>query len=184
MDYITEYSAIADVIMTISFMIGLVMMGLGFVAISRSQATPQTISEWQAIRTIFVGGILLGAPVFYGIIYGSLAGSPVESGAELNINQAGINELMGSDEISGFMALMPDRAGTMIFGFVWIFGLISYLRGLFMLKDVGFNNTSGGGQNGIAKPITHIIGGIACMNIADLACFVGKFFGIGMLCGG
>lgn len=82
---------------------------------------------------------------------------------------------------SGFLgAYLPEQSFKTLMGFVYLVGLVGYLRGLYLLKNIG--QMDNGQSGGFYKALWHILGGVAVMNILKVGCFVSWLLGISMLC--
>jgi hypothetical protein len=77
--------------------------------------------------------------------------------------------------------MMPESTAMLLLGFVYIVGLIAFVRGIWLLKNVGSMDQNSGGT---AKALTHLLGGFVTMNIMEFSCLVGTTLGISMLCAG
>jgi len=75
--------------------------------------------------------------------------------------------------------LTEDSFGTLM-GFLFIIGLISFIRGLYLFKDSGKIDNSN--ESGIYKSIWHVIGGVSLMNITQVICFASWLLGIPLIC--
>ncbi|HVE45063.1 MAG TPA: hypothetical protein VNC84_08060 [Gammaproteobacteria bacterium] len=64
------------------------------------------------------------------------------------------------------------KAGALI---IQLFGTIAFIRGLMILGKLG---TQGGHQGGIGKAVTHLIGGICCLNIYQFIGVISNTLGI------
>ena len=63
------------------------------------------------------------------------------------------------------------------FRIIQLFGTIAFIRGLVILSHAG---DRGHGQNTVGKGMTHIIGGILCINIYGLINVIIATFGLGV----
>jgi hypothetical protein len=81
----------------------------------------------------------------------------------------------------GFLgSYLPEQSIKTLMGFVYIAGLVGYLRGLYLLKNIG--QMDNGQSGGFYKALWHILGGAATMNILKVGCFISWLLGISMLC--
>jgi hypothetical protein len=64
---------------------------------------------------------------------------------------------------------------------VFVFGLIGFLRGIYMLKDLGLGG-HGQKEASVGKALTHIIGGALAMNITEFSCVIAYTIGHNMIC--
>jgi hypothetical protein len=163
----------------IGFLMGLVLFVTGLLRIRKNAENPNSHSIASCIWMLVSGTLLISLGSFYSIVSATLDPSLVgQSNSILAVN-AHISLASGSKTGSGFSQFIPTEAGQSIMAFVYFIGMLSFVRGIMLLKDLG---SPQGQQMGIGKPITHILGGAVAMNILKFSCMVGAFIGSDVIC--
>lgn len=177
----TSLAPIASLVISISYMLGLILVILGIMGFKKHTQNPQQYTIASSFMSI-VSGTLLLIP---GLLYGVLKNTTISSGWSTDRSALSMashtSATMGDVSKSFFANYIPPQTIALLVGFIYLIGLISFIRGIYLLKNIGSNGH--GKEGGVAKALTHMLGGVASMNIVDLACIFGKTFGIPLMCG-
>jgi hypothetical protein len=145
----------------------LVMIGIGRL-LKTSQEGVKGPGGIGTIFTFIVAGILFSIDSIMSAATGSLLGfNNVESFGVMG--GGGTGDLIVDAHI---LAVVSSIVGFMI-----IVGLIAFVRGIFILRDVA----EGNGQASLMAAISHIIGGALAVNIGSVVNAVQETFGLNFL---
>jgi hypothetical protein len=178
---VAQFASIGSLVIAVSFVIGLVLFGVGLYGFYKYGQGPDRHSIRGPILAVIAGTAMLCSGTLYSIF--------MRSTLEPDWSASGRNALaidastvdLGSAETGGFLATyVPDHLGATIVGFVFTVGLIYFIWGLYLLKDIGSQSQQG--SAGVAKPLTHIFGGMIAMNIMKFSCMVSATIGYPGLC--
>lgn len=176
-----DLRALSSLVVAIGFLIGLIMFIFGIYCFKKNSENPQQYTMGKCIGNTTTGILLLASSFMYSSFRGSLLSEEWEQGR---------TGLSMDKHISDSLSQMPDNFLTksltpetrqLIIGFVFLVGIIAFIRGLFLFKD--FGQRTQGGSSGTAMALFHIIGGIICMNIMMFSCMFAKTFSIPYICG-
>ncbi|MND11560.1 hypothetical protein D3C87_351680 [compost metagenome] len=170
---------IASLIVSIGYLVGLTLFVHGLYGIKKNSESPQQYPFGKCVAEMVSGVLLLLSGYFYGVVRNSAVndGWSYDNSNALALDHTALSN-MGDLSQSFLGQYLPVQTIEMLIGFVYLFGLMSFLKGIYMLKSIGAVNN----QDGIGKVATHICGGIVCMNIASFSCLVSSFIGVSMLC--
>jgi hypothetical protein len=163
----------------IGFLMGIVLFISGLLRIRKNAENSNNYPLSSCIWMLVSGALLISLGTFYNVVSGSMGGGLIgESNSILAVN-AHISLASSTKPGSGFSQFVPSEAGQSVLAFVFFVGIVSFVRGVFLLKDLG---SSQGQQSGVMKPITHILGGAVAMNILKFSCMIGAFIGSDVIC--
>lgn len=174
-------NSIASLIVNAGYTIGLALFINGLISIYKRGEQPQQYPIGFCVSNIISGTLLLISSTAYSwTVNSATGGTLVDNGALLSIGDK-VKESGMSGSSGGFLSdFIPPEAMATLMGFIFLAGLVSFIRGLYLVKDVGkMDNQQSGG---FYKALWHMIGGAACMNIVQVSCFISSLLGIGILC--
>ena len=145
----------------IAYVLGMVFIFIGVLKMKHlGESRTMTSREHSIMGPIIylvVGALLLYLPTGVQMGTSTFWGSPNP-----------IGYLTGTDQWTQFI--------NDCFSVVQLFGTIAFIRGLVILSHLG--SGGGGGQKGLSAGLTHIIGGILCINIYQFVQVIMVTFGI------
>ena len=176
----TQLNIVVVALRIVAFLMGIVLFSSSLLRIKKNAENPNNYSIANAIWMLIAGTLLISLGTFYSVISETL--NPSFQGVSTSI--LSVNEHIKGFEakkvgIGGFSAFVPTETGQTILAFVYLVGMISFVRGIYLLKEMG---TPKGDQQGIGQAVTHIIGGALAMNILQFSCILGSFLGTDMIC--
>lgn len=179
--FVTEEAVpINSFMLIIGTLLGLITFGSGLFGVSKSSSMPQQYPMKANVTKMAAGILLLSAGGFYEIVMNSMG--MAGAGSSLNVADSDLIST-GSDSLknSVFGELLPKETIKILLSFIYLVGLYAFLKGIYMLKDLGANQAQQ--QGGSAKSsIVHIVGGVITMNITTFSCIVGSTLGMPELC--
>jgi len=158
---------------SIAYMIGLFLSGLGLYRIYKQPSNPQQFTIATSLRYLLAGTLLLSVLTAFNVLTRTTI-DPNWSGSErtvLALDQRALQSFEAVSDSAVLGGLMPDKLGAIIIGFVYFIGFVSFIRGLYLIKEIGQNNSQNG--SGVGKVLTHLIGGVIAMNLTQTACVLG-----------
>ena len=177
-----QMESLTELLVSIGWVLGLALFVAGFVAIKKHSEAPNQHSLSTAIMMIFAGVMLISLDAFYLAVVGTFTPDAADGARDILLRNA-VTEYASSLNTNALSDLsyaqyLPTDLGPTLIGFVYVVGLLSFIKGIYLLKDVGVHNQ----QNVGARSATHIIGGVLAMNILDFSCIIGEFVGIQAFC--
>ena len=176
-------NSVLGLIVSLAYLSGLCMALSGLYMFRRASKGEPGATNREAAQLFLVGCLLLILPTVYSVIKATTI-DPSWSGDGLNA--LAIDENIDVDGINGgsfFGKYIPAESMRLLVGFVYIIGLLAFVRGVALLRHLGLAS-SAHNQGGAKKPLTHMAGGVLVMNITTVGCWVFNAIGISMLCGG
>lgn len=175
------FGPIISLTVSIAYLIGVIVFILGLYGLKKHNENPQHYTIAYCVMNMLTGTFLLLCGTIYGIVRNSTLGGDWDTdNSALSITKHA-DVSMGDISKSFFAEYIPPQTIMLILGFIYFVGLVAFIRGIFLLKNVGSVNN--GSQGGIGKSLTHMLGGVITMNITYFACLVGNTIGLTMLCG-
>lgn len=168
------YCAVSDILgpmhIVLSFLTFTAGVALLMVGISRllksEQDGPRAPAGLGTVVTFITAGVLISFNDFVRMITMTLFGTGTTATAVTMSYTAGMN----SQEIAEFSATISG-----VIKFMILIGLISFVRGVFILRGVAEGNQ----QSSMMAGMTHIIGGVLAVNIGPFLNLVQATLGIG-----
>ncbi len=159
----------------------LVMIGIGRL-LKTSQEGAKGPGGIGTIFTFLVAGILLSIDVVMGAAVGTFFGDSFTGmiGGALgvsNSNEISSFGLLSLSTGSGAIDSHIQAVISAVVGFMIIVGVVAFVRGIFILRDVA----EGGQQASLMAAVTHIIGGAFAVNIGGVMNAVQSTFGLSVV---
>lgn len=176
-----DIKALSSLVVAVGFLIGLILFIYGVYGFKKNADSPQQFPISMCIGNCVTGMFLLASSFMYSAFRGTFIGDNWQgdrAGLSLDRHMSGSS---GNNMPDNFLtrALTPE-ARNVIIAFVFLVGLIAFIRGLFLFRDFGERSKSGGSSTAMA--FFHVIGGIICMNILMFSCIFAKTFNIPHIC--
>lgn len=153
-------------ISVVAICIGIVYMGRGFLKLTKLSEGGGRQSLNGAITTLMIGSILMSMPT---------ALSNVASTLAINANPD-FSVISYSNVTADAQVKKKMRMATMaVFGFMQIIGLISFIRGFGILREVSDGASQ---QASVMAGFTHIIAGTFAFNLMDFVNMIQTTLGI------
>lgn len=170
-EIIQQFSAVS-IFMVLAFgLAGIIIFIYGLYCLKSNSDDPRQYPLSKGILNLLAGSSLLIPASMYKIAEGTLLSSQ-SGGARSGL---ALNESMLTGAASQSPALLPTELWTIIYGFVFLVGLFSFLKGIFMMRLVG-QQGSDGRVVGVMKIINHLVFGVIAMNIQTFGQILGNTF--------
>ncbi len=184
--FIQEFHIITDLVINISRLVGFILFGLGWWSITKNAANPQQHPLSRSLWTMIAGASLCIAGVLYAMFSTSMFGDVVvANNSALALNTQAFQNMTGQLSTSGpggvLAKIMPKATAGMILSVVYLIGVISFIKGVYIVKDAGEMSQAGGNSHGV-RAVTHMLAGVVAMNFEKFGCLLDQSFGVGMFC--
>lgn len=174
-----DIKALNSLVVAIGFLVGLCLFLWAIYGFKKHSESPQQHTIASCAGQLIVGCLLLSSSYIYNQAASTLTIPGSDSRSALSIDNAGqADSGPGSNFLS---SAFTAESKNLIISFVFLIGVIAFLRGLYLLKD--FGQRQGNGSSATAMSLFHIVGGIMCMNILYFSCMFAKVFSIPYICG-
>lgn len=178
---IEQIQSFVTLAIQVAYLLGAILFIMGLWGFKKAGENAAQYPVMKNVMTLVAGALLLSISTFYNIASETISSD--FSGSSKSILE--VNPHIADLKISAkntFSSFIPAESAKAILAFVYMVGLFSFIKGIYMMKDIGGSQM--GGQNGgsAGKCITHIIGGVLAMNITKFSCMVGSFLGSDKLC--
>ncbi|MFK4132065.1 DUF6750 family protein [Pseudomonas luteola] len=176
--------AFSSLVIAIALLIGVVMFVSSVYGFKQNASNPQQFPISKCITGLLVGCGMLALPFLYvssAQTLGVTSTSSWEGGRSVlsaSNATANISSSTGSQNFLG--KYLSDETKKLIIGFVFLIGLIAFVRGIYLFKDMG--NRQGNGSSTTAMSLFHVGGGVVCMNILYFSCLFAATFNIPHIC--
>ena len=163
-----DTQAIVSLISNIASLMGIILFISGVYMFRQNSVNSQAFPIRRAIMYVLTGAFLLSLDTFYGTVIHTAA-PDATANSVLAVNKH--IGLTGSNEAGsgGVWGLLSDTMTFKVVTFLYVIGFISFVRGLYMMKNVGEGQP---GKGFLGGAITHIVYGAALMNLNDLMNFI------------
>lgn len=180
-----NFKMLGDIALYVAPFLGLCLFGIAISQIySYAKTGNQAVGLANTIFKMLAGILLTSSQWLFGLISASFMGSSgvdyytvSEGRGSLAIDKIALQNIADSGLSS--TAGVPMQTLETVLAFVAFFGLIMFLNGIFHLKNLGDGKHD---DRDLAKALTRLIGGICCINLHWVACFLSSLLGVGMMC--
>lgn len=199
---IEQFSLFVRLVLDGGVVVGIAIVALGIFGFYKQTEFPQNYPFARNVFYIFTGTMLISSSYIFQAFDQTMLPSPdgvdvvksfSESGwneralymdeqAVLDVIKNGIEAATVNSGGSIGTQLIPPRTAALIVGFMYLIGVISFVRGIYMLKDAGDMTNQQQGQSPIGKAIVHMVSGVIAVNINQFGCIVGATFGTTLFC--
>ncbi|MBP4081433.1 hypothetical protein [Aeromonas sp. MrichA-1] len=172
---------VAELFVSIGYLVGLILFVLGLYGFKKNSESPQQYPMSYCIANLTTGTLLLLSGYFYGVVRNTAVndGWSYDNSSALALDKTALAN-SGNITNSFLGQYLPVHTVELLIGFIYLVGLLAFLKGIYMLKSVG--SASNNGSDGIGKALTHICGGVVSMNILSFSCLVSSIIGVSMIC--
>lgn len=173
---------INSLMLIIATMLGLFVFGSGLYGVSKSSTMPQQYPVSSCVTKMITGVLLLSITAFYNVVMKSVGFSD-GSATTLSVQDSALlssGVSMLSNSAMG--EILPQETIQILLAFIYLVGLYSFLKGVYMLKDVGGSPNQNQGQSVVKSSLVHIVAGIIAMNITMFSCILGSTLGLSQMC--
>lgn len=167
-------------------LVGMTVAGLGVYGFYRQTLYPQNYTTAGNFAKVLTGSALvISGSIFQGFENTFFDTTTDLSSGSLHLNVDALSALVengvrtGSSSISS--QLIPPRSSALIVGFMYMIGVLAFLKGIFVLKDAG---EIGNQQNPspVKTSLVYMVSGVIAVNINDFGCLFGSTFGTTLFC--
>lgn len=179
---------VADVILYACPLLGIFLLATGVYQFYLYSKTGQLqYSIGNSFARIFSGVLLTSIQWFYQLLAASFMVNPKvdffsssNGRASLAVDQMAI-EAVTATGLPATTPGIPTQTLTTIFAFIFVFGLLAFINGVYKLHAIGDGKGDHKDRN---MAFMRILGGICCMNITSVSCTISSFLGLSLLCTG
>lgn len=186
-DFLKDFDSVYNFIANLSILLGVVLVIYAMFQFKQSAVEPNRYTVKGAALTFFSGVMLFSFDLMMNIVQETIYGNEFNAateGAYLNsttVATVASNSVAGSNGNTIVGSGLMDESGAKIFiGFAMVVGIIYFIKGLYMLHQLGGQAQQGNAS--ISKALTHIFGGALAFNVSETACVIGSTVGFSALC--
>lgn len=170
-----DLNSVGAMILILAALIGVCVFLYGLYVFWKAQSEPNRYNAGIAVRNLIAGSLLLTPGTFYSTLKASAVDpSWTHSNDALAINSSALQQ--GANDLSNSFigAYISTGVISAVLGLLFIIGLWGYLRGLYLIRELGL---AGPGQGtGPGKVMAHLIGGLILMNTVTVASGISSIF--------
>ncbi len=174
-----DFNEIGSFLVSLFYVLGVYLILASLYGMRHSPTEPQKYPFRQCVAKLITGCLLLSSAYVYTTFMVTATGESM-SGAGSILSSSGITDQLEDVSQSFLGKYIPEHTSRTLLGILYVIGLGAFLKGVFMLKDVGESQSSG--SSPFSKSLGHMFGGMICMNILKFSCFVGSFIGVSAMC--
>lgn len=176
-EILQTFDIFAGAFMAFSSVAGLFLCGYaGLLWYNKNGNSGGQKSPYSVVWTFIAGVALLISPALYPIIMSTGLGDTWAASNTLEVYEVSahaLEQIDGKGE-SPLLQYLPKDTVKIISAFIYMLGLFSYLKGIYMLRFIGIAGDSSAAQGSSqgGKALAHIGGGLFVMNINAAACTI------------
>lgn len=180
-----EFKIYTDFVINVFRVIGFILFGVSWYTLKKNVENPNQYPLSRVVWGMISGLLLQIAGILYSAFYNSFMGDAKElDNSFLALDISAINQMSGvagnSSSILGSM--IPTETMAMVLAVLYFIGVISFLKGIYLVKDIGQQNQMGEGRGAGGRAIVHMIAGFIAMHATYFGCAVEATFGFGLMC--
>jgi hypothetical protein len=183
-DVLAEFKVFTNFAINLGRLVGFILFGVSWYALKKNAENPNQYPLSMVIWGMISGVLLQIAGILYSAFYNTFMDeSKSLDNSFLALDVDSINSLAGTDETTSILGQMvPAETMAMILGLLYFIGVLSFLKGIYLIKDTGQQNNHGGGESSGGKAVVHMVAGFIAMHITYFGCAVEASFGFGLMC--
>jgi hypothetical protein len=164
-DFQTIFGSFSTLIISVTTFIGMVIFLTGLYGIYKRTENPNKYTLAGSFKSMLAGTLMMIMGTIYVIFRNTVTNDSwtANSREALSISTH-MNESIARGGQMSMGQYLPPQMLVLIIGFLFVVGLYSFSKGLFMVKDVGGQDSSGQFV-GYKKVINHLFFGTVCMNM-------------------
>lgn len=171
---------ILRLISAVTILIGLITVGASLVGFYKHQTQPTVYTIKYCVTSFIVGCVLMIPGGAYSVAQATIVDPEYQYNRSALYDGRLLSESQGDLSNSIIGQYLSNEAWTTILTFLLVIGAYFFVKGIYLFKEVAAA-TPGQGVT-IAKPLTHIAGGVVCMNITWAICLLGGALNISIFC--
>lgn len=180
-----EFKIYTDFVVNLFRLIGFILFGVSWYTLKKNAENPNQYPLSRVVWGMISGVLLQIGGVLYSAFYNSFMGeSKALDNSFLALDINAINQLTGvaggANSLLGKM--VPTETMSMILGALYFIGVISFLKGIYLVKDVGQENQMGEGKGAGGRAVVHMVAGFIAMHATYFGCALEASFGFGLMC--
>lgn len=177
---VADFDSLGSLIFSGYILAALYLVFNGIYSFKLGSNNPQEYPARSNIAKMTSGFMLLSAAYIYSTLMVTVTGSDISGAGSVLSAHANLTDSLTNYEGSNLGKFIPESTRRTLIGVIYLYGLFSFLKGIYLLGQIGAPQK--GGDSPGKKAVTHMGGGIICMNIVDFSCFIGSLLGISVLC--
>ncbi len=183
---LNEFKVYTDFAINVGRLVGFILFGVSWYALKKNADNPNQYPLSTVIWGMISGLLLQIAGVLYSAFYNSFMGeSRALDNSFLALDTAAVNQMAGvatSGNTSILSKMVPPETMSMILAVLYFIGVISFLKGIYLVKDVGQQSQMGDGKGAGGKALVHMVAGFIAMHVTFFGCALEASFGFGLMC--
>lgn len=168
------YQQPALLIIAIGLLVGFGSVIAGLMHLRKTGISPQQYPMGEGLLKLGSGVLALSFTFVYTVVKNSFFTAGDDSWnttpGSLSISNS-ITESNTMLENSFVDTMMNSELKVMVFGLLWLIGLVFIFVGINKIKTI----MNKGGEGGVKNPVIQILGGVACMNPMLTLCILAQF---------
>jgi len=179
----TEFKVFTDFSINVARLVGFILFGASIYTLKKRADNPNQYPLSMAVYGMISGVFLQIAGFIYTMFYNTMLGvgeTPTNKFLALDISS--LNALTGGSAQHSLLGKMvPAETMSMVLAVLYFVGAVSFLKGIYLIKDMGQPNTAGGSSSG-KLVIVHMGAGLVAMHVTFFGCMLEASFGFGLMC--
>ena len=171
---------ILRLISAVTILVGLVTVGASLVGFYKHQTQPTVYTIKYCVTSFIVGCVLMIPGGAYSVVQATIVDPEYQYNRSALYDGRLLSESQGDLSNSIIGQYLSNEAWATILTFLLVIGAYFFVKGIYLFKEVAAA-TPGQGVT-ISKPLAHIAGGVACMNITWVMCLFGGALNISIFC--
>jgi predicted membrane channel-forming protein YqfA (hemolysin III family) len=182
---LAEFKVMTDFAINVGRLVGFILFAMSWMTLKKNAENPNQYPLSTVIWGMISGLFLQIAGVLYSAFYNSFMGtSKALTNNFLALDPSSIVSLSGgaNSTTSILGKMVPPETMTMILAVLYFIGVISFLKGIYLVKDTGQQNNQGSGQSAGTRAVVHMVAGFIAMHPTFFGCALEASFGFGLMC--
>jgi hypothetical protein len=181
-----QFSSFVSLMVQGAAIVGLAIFGTSIYGFYKQTTFPQNYPFGRNVSMFFAGTLLIISGSAFQAFDNSLMGTDDNIGSgSLYMDRGALEELVSNGIETGSATngtqILPAKTAALVIGAMYLIGVISFLKGIYLLKDAG-EMGSNNGKEPIKSAIVYMISGVIAVNINSFGCVLGSTFGTTLFC--
>jgi hypothetical protein len=182
---LNEFKVYTNFAINVGRLAGFILFAVSWYTLKKHAENPNQYPLSMVIWGMVSGLFLQIAGMLYSAFYNTFMGTAeVLDNSFLALDVDAINSMAGASGTTQSILgrMVPAETMAMVLGVLYFIGVLSFLKGIYLVKDTGQQNNQGGGESSGGKAIVHMVAGFVAMHVTFFGCAIEASFGFGLMC--
>ena len=179
-EFLSDFNTIGNAILSFGMLLGIIFVIIALFKFKKHGENPVQNPLMSALMTFVAGLLLISIRFLLGAFSETLFNTNLVEGGEGYYLSVGYSAESVVTNSGNTTTPLNSATGAVFIGFAMVVGLFYFVKGIFLLHEMGSSGASNTQTRN--KAIWHIIGGAIAFNVSEFACILSNTLGFQGMC--